>query len=1063
MSKLTILHLSDLHHRGTAAADQQIVVQALKDDIARIKRDHSVDLMVFSGDLVQSGGTEASFKVAASDVLEPIATELSLPKAHVFICPGNHDVDREAVRKQGYIETGLIQTLKTRDSINSFVDQYISADISADVLPEAFSRMRNFYNAVWHPMTAHGVVVTPFSAIQKINVNGVSVAVCTFNSAWRCTGEGGNVDKGNLIIGERVIDLAVQATKDVAVRIAVFHHPFDWLAESDRTAVETRLHSEFHAFFYGHVHTTLPTFTRAPMGGAVYSQAGCLYDKRDYFNGYSIVEIDTEASSVSIIAREYSDRIRAFTAALGALPEGRITFDFPFLQGAGGSNLMALLATVRPAIKRLGDEHVRLASDDSAKLDLEQHFICPPLSRPKPITEDESSSKDEGGSEDLTIIDLLDAEENILLLGPPESGKTTVIHYAALKAVTEPLKTPRLPLRAKFYDFQKGKNSIWRAVRPYANEISDGRITAKLIEQTPILLFVDEVVPGDDQQLAFILGLMNDAPNVRWVLVSDGSTRLTTVSAENEARLSGFSTVSLNELSRSSIRRLSAQWLDEDVETEAANKIFNKVMEHISRSGLPRSGYIVSLILWTLRRGLSGDLINEAVLLENIIEHMLKKMDYRGSLRSEFDFTSKVAVLQELAIFFRSASGSVTKNEVVAKVIEYLGRKGLKYDGGKIVTGFIDCGLFAEIDDTVEFRYRRFEEYFTAGYLRDNRPFYDAVVASPVWNGYVREMDIYTSRFRNETALLDDGRRKVDAVDVPKPRLEGDIFQGYLVDGGNFTLAAKRLKKMKKEPMSARKIDELRDKADASVTRRRSALSKKKNSGEVKISNARAFITALEVYTNFIRNIEFADSTDKTRHLDHCFDLWELHTKLLFSGLNDVFVEIREDMQTDPEVPDDIREDIVQISKDVENQVKSIIPRMVSIGIYHRLGTEKLTHLIRDIAENNRNSKLKRILASFVLMDIDPSKSMEMMSSGMWYDTMNEGWINSMVESKLHQYYLEQHLTGELRTKFERFVATLETRLTGTKFESDRMKGFVVQRLGKASLLVNAKERGKKN
>jgi len=646
-------------------------------------------------------------------------------------------------------------------------------------------------------------------------------------------------------------------------------------------------------------------------------------------------------------------------------------------------------------------------------------------------------------------------------LGRPEAGKTTLIHYMALKLVTDVVAVPRLPLRAKFYDFQRGNQAIWRAVRAYANEISNGKITPRIIQDIPLVIFVDEVVQGDDTQLAFLLSLIKDSKNVRWVLVANGYSQLANVSAENERMLESFTTVSINELSRSSIRKLSAQWLGDEVDGEATNQLFNRVMEHIARSGLPRSGYIVSLILWTFRSGLAGELINEAVLLENIIEHMLGKMEYRGALRSEFDFTSKVAVLQELAIFLREKPRSVSKNEIVSHVISFLQRKGLRYDGAKIVDGLISCGILSEIDDQVEFRYRRFEEYFTSGYIRDNRERFDKVISGETWNGYAREMDLYTSRFRSEAFLLDEGKKKVDAIDIPAPRLNGDVLNRYLGDGGDFARAAKRLKQMKKEPMSARKIDELRDKADATVTRRRSALRKRRVNAEEQISNVRKFTDALEVYTRFIRNLEFADSADKSSHLNHCLDLWEKQTKLLITGLSDAFGDMREDIATDPKLTDDVREDITQIATDVENQVKCIIPAMIATNLYESIGTEKLSGMIKKAAENQESSLIKRLLAAFVLLDVDPTKAMELMSSDKWHRSMNEEWVSSMIESRLHKYYHEQHLAGSLRSKFEQLVAAIETRLTGTKFQSDRMKDVVVKRLAKSSIVSSMKEKSK--
>ncbi|MEK1886059.1 MAG: metallophosphoesterase [Phyllobacterium sp.] len=269
MLRLNILHLSDLHHRGHSTGDQQIVVDALKKDLGEIKSQTEIDLIVFSGDLVQAGYSEKNFEEASADLLQPVLDTFSLERSRIAICPGNHDIDCEVVRKQGFIETGLQQTLRDRASINSFIDQYVGTDISGSSLPEAFWRMRHFYKSVWHPLVADGWSVSPFSAIQKIEIKGVKIAVCSFNSSWRCTGEGGDSDKGSLIIGERAIDLTIASTEDAALRIAVFHHPLDWLVESDRTAVESRLHAKFDIFFYGHVHNTIPSYTKAPMGSDI--------------------------------------------------------------------------------------------------------------------------------------------------------------------------------------------------------------------------------------------------------------------------------------------------------------------------------------------------------------------------------------------------------------------------------------------------------------------------------------------------------------------------------------------------------------------------------------------------------------------------------------------------------------------------------------------------------------------------------------------------------------------------------------------------------------------------
>lgn len=1058
MSAINILHISDFHFDPRKKADQSIVVQAFLKDVAGLHAENPIDLVLFTGDLVQGASSSADFQSARETLLDPLMRVVELGNQRLFTCPGNHDVDRDFVRRQAYVEQGLLHTLRTRDAINAFVDQFQSIDPTSGPLPEPFGRQEEFYKQEWLRLKDSGSEVSPFAAVQILQVNGLSIAICAFNTAWRSTGEGGDVDKGKLILSERAVDIAVAKTKHADIRVAMFHHPLDWLQDTDRTSVEALLHSKFDAFFFGHVHSSSPSFTRNPSGGAIYSQAGCLYSKREYFNGYSLVNLNVPQRRVLITAREYSDRLRSFTLATGAIPDGRLELELPFDDGTDGSNLMALLATVRPGIKRLGDDHVRLAGDASSNVDLDKHFICPPLEKTKRVSDEAQEDPSEKSDNRVDLQVLLEGSENTLLLGPSESGKTSLIHYTAYKCASNQLDNPRLPLRGRFFDFKKGDRAIWRAVRAYANEISDGKISAKVIGTIPCLILVDDVDLGSDEQLSLVLDLIDTSENCRWILVAKGSGTSTAISAENQVRMEGFQTISIKELSRAAIRQLSAQWMGVEPGAEANNQTFNQVMEHITRSGLSRNGYIVSLVLWTLKNGLSQELINESVLLENIIEYMLGKMNYQDSLRSEFDFNSKNNILQEISMKFRTSSSSLTKNDVVSFVIEYLGRKGLKYDGARIVEGFIKCGIFIEIDDQVNYRFKRFEEYFSAGYLRDNRSVLEDVLKADGWLGYEREMDMYTSRFRNEADLLEFGRKKLHQIPMPPPKLDGSKLYEYLAKTGSLHHAARRLRKMKKEPMSARKIDDLRDKADATVTRRRSALSAKKKEGVEKISNLTSFIISLRVYTQFIRNLEFADNVAKRDHLNTCFDAWVVHCKMLLSGLSEAFSDISEDIQTDPQLPDEHRADVLRIAQDIESQVKYFVPRMVSSGVYECIGTEKLKDLIEEVANDRTSEVVRRLLASFVLLELDPDRSMELMTSPSWQNDLNDDWICNMVENKLHQYYLEQHISGNLRRKFEDLVSSLETRLAGTKFQSDRIRSSVVQTLQKQTRLREVRE-----
>ncbi|MGO1164926.1 hypothetical protein ACTOV4_24155 [Brucella sp. C7-11G] len=187
-------------------------------------------------------------------------------------------------------------------------------------------------------------------------------------------------------------------------------------------------------------------------------------------------------------------------------------------------------------------------------------------------------------------------------------------------------------------------------------------------------------------------------------------------------------------------------------------------------------------------------------------------------------------------------------------------------------------------------------------------------------------------------------------------------------------------------------------------------------------------------------------------------DKWFYHAKFLMGGLHDSFCDIKEGIKLDEELEEKHRHDVLQIAIDIEAQVKYILPYIVSDMVYETVGTEKLSALMFEVARDQDNHELKRLIACFTLLNLDPSSAMDLMLSNEWTDSMQDSWITGVIESSLHQYYLKQPLTGSVREKFDKLVGSLQQRLAGTKLEGDRMKGVIAQRMGRAALLADMKE-----
>ena len=256
MGKVNILHISDVHWSAKNNTDICIVRDALLCDLDKFARqDIQIDFIVFSGDLVFSGSDAKDFQRAYDTIIGPVLRKTKLSGDRLFICPGNHDRDRTAITD--YIESGLRANLKTTEFANEFFDRLKSGDGTRKA---PFERLKN-YNAFWRntllkkPPNIHTSI--PLQ-VSRFALREEQIGIASFDSAWRCTGAADDADRNALVIGERNVDEAARLLDGCDIKIAIFHHRTDWLADFDQSSILSRLYSEFDLLMHGHVHKALP-------------------------------------------------------------------------------------------------------------------------------------------------------------------------------------------------------------------------------------------------------------------------------------------------------------------------------------------------------------------------------------------------------------------------------------------------------------------------------------------------------------------------------------------------------------------------------------------------------------------------------------------------------------------------------------------------------------------------------------------------------------------------------------------------------------------------------------
>ncbi|WP_439402441.1 metallophosphoesterase [Bradyrhizobium sp. DASA03068] len=1031
---MKVLHLSDLHLSAKHQHDEEIVLKAAIEAIeARRDEAGAFDVVIFSGDLVNRGGDENVFQTATSTFIKRFLNAAGASESQFVICPGNHDIDRDVVRRVGYIEAGLLKTLTNRSEINKFVDDHWSHPISS--APPPFARLSGFYRDVWAAASDSCISTNLFLKAYIIKQSDGDIGIACFNTAWRCTGEADDVDKGNLILGERVVDHAIELLRSARIKIGVFHHPLYWLNEADQVAVEGRLQAAFDLLACGHIHRPGPELRKTTMGDAILSQAGCLYGSREWFNGYSIVETDSSDTAI-VRLYEFSDQRRKFLPATRVVDEGIVRYPFSSSGGTSTNTLSTILRKARPNIRRLANDQIALAGIAEQSRDIDEHFVCPPLNRlSQAIPTSQVNDSPENDRENL--LGILKSKENVTIVGRSELGKTTVAHYIAVKVSEGFGDQARFPLIGKFAEFDSKDGSLWRLFRSYANEVSDGAATRAFVETNPVFAIVDDVDLFDEPRVKALGLLITKHKNVRWCIFVRAAAGTESLSTASGNAFPNTEQYVIGELRRGAIRALSDTYF---VSKDEQDRRYQSLMEQLQRIGLPRSGYVVSLILWALKNRSQGELLNEAVLLQNLIDHILGRMDYTGALRREFDFTMKSLVLQNLAFHFKTTNEVQSKNDVVEFVIGLLKRKGLRYDAAEIVRAFIKCGVLYEVSETLSFRYRRFQDFFFAGYLRDNPADIQDICKGERWLEYTKELDIYTARFRHEKQFLAFGRQIIEGINRPEPPLSVEQLEDYLSEGQNLDFTQAQLSKMRKERMTAEKIDELMDKADQRIAEKREkeARDKAKTGIEIRSNRVIKFSMAVEMYSEFIRNLEFVDKEVKTAHLEHCLTCWETILRGFLSGLKEAIDDLIHDIHNGGEVAAKVNkkggtlspEKLSQLFRFIEGTIKHVMPTIVAEIAYQNLGSEKLVDFIDEQIRSEKTSAIRTLLCSFMLLEIDSSLAITRISE-FYGSEDTPRWVTAVITERLYSYYRQRPLAGATRKKFEELVVTLEMRLAG--------------------------------
>jgi predicted MPP superfamily phosphohydrolase len=1057
---IEILHLSDLHWNSEKSADSQIVVDALVADLKQNIEKGSIrpDIVVFSGDLVQAGEHIKEFDAAFNALIAPVLDVLKLDYEDLFIVPGNHDIDRKVVRSTKFIDNGIRETLKSVDSLNTFIDG-LNAGAPSNMI--ALDRLQPYYDFL-DTVSVKPVFSTPLLRVFKKNIRGVIVGAACFDTAWRASGEADDIDRGHLLLGERNVDNAIAQLTDTDINLAIMHHPAEWLAEFDEVAVSSRISSNFDVLFCGHMHRPVPQTRTTAQGTAVLSQTGSVYAGRQWFNGYQCVQLHLAEEKCKFIVRSYYDTPRrVFDVATVVMANGEVSFPFATQKKTPDSAIVeSFLRTNRQRVRENASEHLNMIGLDIVSgSDVKESFVPPPLMiRSAEINGQENPSSSES-NEEISCEDLLRSDCSYLLAGEREAGKSSLLHYMAVLVAEGICDKPRIPVILNVETLKSGDYELRKAIALYFGSMPLHFNLKSAIDEGNFLFFADNFVAGGKGEGALKAQVAKNQTS-RWVCVSRPRAGSITGDVEDPSPEHTMRRVRIGALPRRSIRVLSKRWCAAIGHSE--DQVFDAVMKQLKADGLPRSGYMVTLILWAMKQERELNRVNEAILLSNVADYLLEKADFRQSVTGNLDPRGKEITLEYLAEFFANSGGYATVDEVVTYIASLISMKRLPLTAIDVFGELVRCGILDRNDDTASFKYRCFQEYFFALRLKGDPKLLARIMAPGSYQKYTREIEMLAGLRRQNSDLIDiittDMGHRIPAE---LESITRENFNEVVGSSLGLAVSKRQLAELRRKRMSAEQVDDLLDAADRRAISRRAdtndspngELSPKADRDKELVLTApvadRMSIGEYVVTTNLLaritKNSDFTDFDDKAPAARTVFETYAKILVMFKREITELLVEVGE------------KEPEKALSKDESDvlayHLTKTLSQIIATVISDLLSSPNVGPMMDDIYSEKDRSTIERLFIMYLLQHLR-FPGWEDRWSDMLRESGQSGFVVETVINRLRYIGNNQYQDEREYKKMHKVIDTAEEVLGWNSVQKDHM----IADLRKAALVADLRD-----
>ena len=1028
---MRILHISDFHLNKTTLNDwKEHLKSAILNKLIKLHSERKFSLIAFTGDLIdiggkELGGAEKAFIIFQKELITPILTELNMSTDQFLLCPGNHDIVRSLDSERD--EAGSKVYFDQEPKITSFIIDAIAKE-SYDGIKriEPYKKFeKEFYKDT--PNKQQSV----FELAFKINIDGKSVGICCLNSSWRCYSKD---DYGQILIGEKQLNLNLSFIKDCDIKIALLHHQLDWLSTVEKKTLSSHITKEFELVLTGHVHESLSNSTTGFSGTTFINVApsglnDIRSDSRTFSNGFSVIDRDTDGINLSYWRYHHDNKI--FVINTDAGDNGELFFPYPTHQSQNDRSIRdTVLNNIKEDHYPTMDTHFIGNKADMGNVTLKDNFIFSPIDQGLSANNDETSAL-------TTIQEITKSSDNLLFFGSQESGKTSLLYRLVQEYVDDYNILKKIPVYLSFPSL--GNKDIMSVIKQYLRCSSVH--AQKLINEKDIILLVDDLnyksLLGNQEQIKR-LEIFRKETSVQLIACADNEIAGIIPTEHMQSCKIPFVYYFIKGLRAKEIKLLIRHWLP----TETGIKFdehLEKLVNTFYSYSLPNTPMAVSLYLWSLENK-DRKPINQAVLMEIYIEILLEKLNTNHIYRDKFDFTNKLQLIAKVAeemLIVKNLNYSLSYDQFIHVITDYLNKQvGFSFDVEVIKNYLFERKIFVKTSNNfVKFPYRCFFHFFIAKRMQFNSNFRNYMIDADRYHNYPKELDYYTGLTRSDIELFKIIFERFEAAFAETEA----IFSDVVIDD-YFTI--KSYDGKKEEPIARNieiaKIKDSRPSEEKMEKRYDEQLEKIANPSSISTTDSDFSLDRiLLIMCNVLRNSEGIEDLGLKRKAYNAIIKYNISYAILYSQW--VVQYVLENEKLPPSIPPYVS----------LNEILLNLPFHIQSSLNVHLGTAKLSSIVMDKIKEDRSGKsnTKSELESYF------SVALYADIQGANFDKVLKGYIKNV-----HSISVKNYLYYKLRTYYfkrtkpgsdnEAFYLDLIAKLKiSTQNLSSRLKSQIVSSL----------------